>query len=44
LGLLVLLGGVAAGMSLLWLNAATSIVLVVVAVWEMRSYRRGTAA
>jgi low temperature requirement protein LtrA len=44
LGLLVLLGGVATAMSLLWLNAATSIVLVVVAVWEMRSYRRVTAA
>ncbi len=43
LGLLVLLSAVGAGMSLLWLNAATSLVLVVVAVWEMRSYRRVAA-
>jgi low temperature requirement protein LtrA len=44
LGLLVLLWAVASAMSLLWLNAATSLVLVVVAVWEMSSYRRVTAA
>jgi low temperature requirement protein LtrA len=44
LGLMAAVGAEAARLSLLELNAATSVVLVVVAVWETRSYRRGRVA
>jgi len=42
LGLMIPLGYVGVGQSLLLVNFATSLVLVIVAIWEYRSFARGS--